>query len=214
MFLTSTLVDEVSSNKSNSSQIKQETDDSIPKDDKEITEAVPMEEDNGEQGHQEKRNEFAFHDESLHVIARFNERRCHGMPLFGRDLVDALTVVNSIRPVRGFRGSTFNHLRQKGIGYVNCLNATNTTNTNVRPRKRSKIAKEDPEYRYETSALKSLVSMVASRAQIHSDWCDTMVKLPPPILLSSAGWNTQLRRRYSRYILPTLQQVKKQLKYK
>jgi hypothetical protein len=39
----------------------------------------------------------AFHKDSLHVIARFNERRCMGMPLYGQDLLDALTVVDAVR---------------------------------------------------------------------------------------------------------------------
>lgn len=47
----------------------------------------------------------AFHPESLSVIARFNERRCKGLPLYGADLIAALTVVDSIRPCRTrFRG--------------------------------------------------------------------------------------------------------------
>lgn len=41
----------------------------------------------------------AFHKDSLHVIARFNERRCMGMPLYGQDLLDALTVVDVVRPL-------------------------------------------------------------------------------------------------------------------
>ena len=188
---------------------------STPVDKVPLTIPVSVETTSGEKSTEQKENEdqgqhqrHAFHEDSLHVIARFNERRCNGMPLFGRDLVDALTVVYSVRPVRGCRASTQNHLRQKGIGYVNCLNAmSNVTTSNLRPRKRSKIAKEDPEYRYQTSALKNLVSMVTNRAQIHSAWCD-MVKLPTPILLKSFNWNTQLHRRYSRHTLPTLQKVR------
>jgi hypothetical protein len=41
----------------------------------------------------------AFHKDSLHVIARFNERRCNGMPLYGQDLLDALTVVDVVKPL-------------------------------------------------------------------------------------------------------------------
>lgn len=44
-------------------------------------------------------NVEAFHKDSLHVIARFNERRCMGMPLYGQDLLDALTVVDAVRPL-------------------------------------------------------------------------------------------------------------------
>ena len=149
----------------------------------------------------------AFHEDSLHVIARFNERRCNGMPLFGRDLVDALTVVYSVRPIRTCKASSYNHLRHKGMGYVHCLNATsNEYISTLRLRKRSKVAKEDPEYRYQTIALKNMVSLVNSQAQIHSEWCD-MVTLPTPILLTCGNWNTQLSRRYSRHIYPTIQKV-------
>ena len=38
--------------------------------------------------------EFAFHPESLNVIAKFNERRCQGMPLYGQDLIEVLTIVS------------------------------------------------------------------------------------------------------------------------
>jgi hypothetical protein len=37
----------------------------------------------------------AFHKDSLNVIARFNERRCNGMPLYGQDLIEVLTIVSS-----------------------------------------------------------------------------------------------------------------------
>ncbi len=55
-----------------------------------------------------------MHPESLRVIARFNDRRCKGLPLYGEDLITSLTVVNSARPAR---------TRFGGMGYVNCLNA-------------------------------------------------------------------------------------------
>ena len=158
---------------------------------------------------QQETNHHAFHEDSLQVIARFNERRCNGMPLFGRDLVDALTVVDSIRPVRASRGSTQIHNRHRGVSYVNCLNAkSNLSSSNaLRLRKRSKIAKEDPEYRYETNALKALMNTISSCAQIHSAWCDTIIKLQTPILLTSSNTNIQLNRRYSRSLLPTLKKV-------
>ena len=36
----------------------------------------------------------AFHRDSLNVIAKFNERRCNGMPLYGQDLIEVLTIVS------------------------------------------------------------------------------------------------------------------------
>ena len=36
----------------------------------------------------------AFHKDSLNVIAKFNERRCNGMPLYGQDLIEVLTIVS------------------------------------------------------------------------------------------------------------------------
>ena len=155
-----------------------------------------------------KSHNHAFHEDSLHVIARFNERRCNGMPLFGRDLVDALTVVDSVRPIKTNKVSAQNYMKRSGQGYVNCLNAgLNTSTYSVRPRKRSKAAKEDPEYRYRTNALKNLITTVTSCYQIHSDWCNTMIKIPTPVLLTCINWNSTLHRQYTRKVLPSLQKV-------
>ena len=150
----------------------------------------------------------AFHKDSLHVIARFNERRCNGMPLFGRDLVEALTVVDSVRPIKSSKGSTQNHMKQSGQGYVNCLNAGMVDLTCIaRPRKRSKAVKEDPEYRYQTNALKKLITSVTSSYQIHSEWCNSMIRIPAPVLLTCVNWNSPLHRQYTRRTLPSLQKV-------
>ena len=155
-----------------------------------------------------KTHNHAFHEDSLHVIARFNERRCNGMPLFGRDLVDALTVVDSVRPIRSNKASTQNYMKRSGQGYVNCLNAGfNALSNSARPRKRSKAAKEDPEYRYQTNALKNLITTVTTCYQIHSDWCNTMIRIPTPVLLTCVNWNSPLHRQYTRRVLPSLQKV-------
>ena len=37
----------------------------------------------------------AFHRDSINVIAKFNERRCNGMPLYGQDLIEVLTIVTA-----------------------------------------------------------------------------------------------------------------------
>ncbi len=76
------------------------------------------------------------------MIASFNERRCKGLPLYGQDLVNALTVVDSVRPSR---------TRFKGMGFVNCLNAHDVP-PNCHRRCRTR------EMRYKTSALRQLVS--------------------------------------------------------
>ena len=47
----------------------------------------------------EKTATSAFHRDSLNVIAKFNERRCNGMPLYGQDLIEVLTIVS---PGKGF----------------------------------------------------------------------------------------------------------------
>ncbi|MCV6608821.1 MAG: hypothetical protein OIF32_11460, partial [Campylobacterales bacterium] len=85
----------------------------------------------------------AFHKESLGVIAKFNERKCMGLPLYGEDLLSALTVVTSIKPSR---------TRFCGMGYVNCLNATTSTNS------RKSWKEIQNEMRYKTNALTDLVS--------------------------------------------------------
>eukprot|EP00096_Caligus_rogercresseyi_P010482 TRINITY_DN3834_c0_g1_i1.p1 TRINITY_DN3834_c0_g1~~TRINITY_DN3834_c0_g1_i1.p1 ORF type:complete len:1366 (-),score=440.93 TRINITY_DN3834_c0_g1_i1:987-5051(-) len=92
----------------------------------------------------------ALHKESLRVIATFNERRCLGLPLYGKDLVDILTIVTSIRPVK----SMF-----RGMGLVNTLAAFSGAEV-----------KDKNIFRYNTRGLKSLVN--ASRdafKQIHSE---------------------------------------------
>ena len=44
--------------------------------------------------HQQSSASPAFQRDSLNVIAKFNERRCNGMPLYGQDLIEVLTIVS------------------------------------------------------------------------------------------------------------------------
>ena len=63
---------------------------------------------------QSSKSNQAFHKDSLNVIAKFNERRCHGMPLYGQDLIQALTIngneinQNSKKNSNIWKGSGFN----------------------------------------------------------------------------------------------------------
>ncbi|PRD25857.1 UNVERIFIED_CONTAM: dom, partial [Trichonephila clavipes] len=54
--------------------------------------------------------------ESLRTLAKINNRRCSACPIYGTDLVEAVTIVNSLKHSKV--GSPW-----KGRGYVNCLNA-------------------------------------------------------------------------------------------
>ena len=91
----------------------------------------------------------AFDEDSLGVIAKFNERRCKGMPLFGQDLIlKTLSIMKSVKPPR---------TKHRGIGYVHCLNATE---------KGSEGNKEQyGEFKLKTSALGRIVSFTESQAQ-------------------------------------------------
>lgn len=137
------------------------------------------------------REQTAFHPESLYVIARFNERRCRGMPLYGQDLVEALTVVNSERPVKS-------HLLKPGrrhvggAGHVNSLcsleGGGGGGGKGQRPGPDSHLR-----HRYSTRALAQMMQSVAHSCKIHSERLLT-VKLPPTILLAS-GFNQVLKAR-------------------
>ncbi len=48
---------------------------------------------------------LAFHAESLKIIARFNERRCRGLPLYGQDLISALYIMKPSGSRSGHLGS-------------------------------------------------------------------------------------------------------------
>lgn len=87
----------------------------------------------------------AFHPESLSVIARFNERRCRGMPLYGQDLICSLTVVESAKPTRGQR---------RVNGWSSCLSALaeRRRDSETRGTKRRSYG----EFKYKTSALERL----------------------------------------------------------
>ncbi|GFQ69699.1 helicase domino [Trichonephila clavata] len=54
--------------------------------------------------------------ESLRTLAKINNRRCSACPIYGTDLVEAVTIINSLKHSKV--GSPW-----KDRGYVNCLNA-------------------------------------------------------------------------------------------
>ena len=66
---------------------------------------------NGPQGDQTATP--AFHRDSLNVIAKFNERRCNGMPLYGQDLIEVLTIVS---PGKHFTQYSFYHSLDWSLG--------------------------------------------------------------------------------------------------
>lgn len=116
---------------------------------------------------EEKLGGEAFHQDSLHVIARFNERRCTGMPLYGQDLLDALTVVDTAKP-------TVKPLnRWRGSGHVACLNASYCTrNVDLENAWPLGKQKRPPHPAKVTATLKKLVGVARQAAIIHSDLYD------------------------------------------
>ena len=135
----------------------------------------------------------AIHPESLRVVARFNERRCKGLPLYGEDLITSLTVVNSARPAR---------TRFGGMGYVNCLNASSTSAAQQQHLRQRRLSARVPnggggrpskgfcrrdaggDFRYKTAALSRLVSH-----------CSMPTSSSPPELRLPGGSSDQLRLR-------------------
>jgi hypothetical protein len=91
---------------------------------------------------------LAFHKESLPIIARFNERRCRGLPLYGQDLISALYVMKPsvTSPAQAKRPSTAQRLRSSRSGYLDCVNALAPSH-----------------YRAKTKTLGKLVSISAKR---------------------------------------------------
>jgi hypothetical protein len=141
-------------------------------------------------------NSRAFHKDSLSVIASFNERRCKGLPLYGQDLISALTVVDSVRPSK---------TRFRGMGYVNCLNALTSC---------SALSKKKPwrdrrsDFFQKTAILTNMVSL--SR---HASFRKMLLLKPcPPLALvqnlnssihtESAQIVADLAKLASKYFLP------------
>ncbi|XP_042903379.1 helicase domino isoform X2 [Parasteatoda tepidariorum] len=59
--------------------------------------------------------------DTLRLLAKINNRRCTACPIYGDDLIEAVTIVNSLKHPQ--TGSAW-----FGKGYVNCLNAINAQN--------------------------------------------------------------------------------------
>ena len=125
----------------------------------------------------------AFHKDSLNVIAKFNERRCHGMPLYGQDLIEALTIDLSapLRPTSIWKGSGFSrHLNLDTL-------ESNTASPNhfwpfLAP-KTGGIKKHASKY-LRGRMMKNLTLLPTANLNIHSD----LVTLPPKVELV-AGFN-------------------------
>eukprot|EP00095_Tigriopus_kingsejongensis_P005896 maker-scaffold1366_size45417-snap-gene-0.7 protein:Tk05896 transcript:maker-scaffold1366_size45417-snap-gene-0.7-mRNA-1 annotation:"helicase domino-like" len=137
----------------------------------------------------------AFHAESLGIIARFNERRCKGMPLYGSDLISALTVINSIKP--NLRART----RGSGMGYVNCLNAQSDS--------KGPVFKCRGDFKYKTRSLANLCSSIqntqpvptipiASQVALVPSYSTTLTKIENRVL-------PELGQLASKYSLPLVQ---------
>ena len=128
----------------------------------------------------------AFHKDSLNVIAKFNERRCHGMPLYGQDLIEALTIDLSapLRPTSIWKGSGFSrHLNLDNFELPSTSNLAN----NFWPffAEKSTVSKKHASKYLRARTMKNLSLLpTIKNLNIHSD----LVTLPPKVELV-AGFN-------------------------
>ena len=133
----------------------------------------------------------AFHKDSLNVIAKFNERRCHGMPLYGQDLIQTLTIDLSANPLSSSK--TKGHSVWKGSGFTKHL----TLDDHELP---SNLAPNFWPFFAEARKPKKSASLMRARLMknlsltlptvnlIHSDNYSNLVTLPPKVGLV-AGFN-------------------------
>ena len=140
----------------------------------------------------------AFHPGSLSVIATFNERRCKAMPLYGQDLLSALSIVDCVKPTR---------TRFKGSSYVNCLHAEQGFK-----HASSKSNREGRgDFRHRTAALAALVATVHSEINTQADFYSrVLLQCSYPVLLSE-GWSLSVQK-LQHHVLPTLKDLS--VKYK
>jgi len=93
--------------------------------------------------------------EILKSIAEINQWRCSGFPLYGQDLIQSLTITNSIRPARS---------RFCGQGYINCF-----TEACRAAQQSSHLLQEKDDWRYRTCLLRPLLSIGTDAVQtVHS----------------------------------------------
>ena len=132
----------------------------------------------------------AFHPGSLSVIARFNERRCKAMPLYGQDLLSALSIVDCVKPTR---------TRFKGSSYVNCLHAER----GFKPSSSKSNREGHGDFRHKTSGLTALVATVHTFINTHSDfYARVLLQCSFPVILSQ-GWSLSVQK-LQHHVIPTL----------
>ncbi|GFY51188.1 helicase domino [Trichonephila inaurata madagascariensis] len=100
--------------------------------------------------------------ESLSILAKINNRRCSACPIYGSDLVEAVTIVNNLKHSKV--GSPW-----KGRGYVNCLNAI--------------PAKDNPALFWEhTSTLSNIIKTPEDRVAELTDIINRFVFVIPAVM--------------------------------
>lgn len=130
----------------------------------------------------------AFHADSINVIAKFNERRCNGMPLYGQDLIQVLTIVTpdaTCSPPRMTRTTQW-----KGSGYV-ALQSSNST-SELLPMEAAAAAKQfwpfcQPQRKCSSKHLRSRFLRKLSAPQVKLE-ASIDLQLPPKVNLV-AGFN-------------------------
>ena len=135
----------------------------------------------------------AFHKDSLNVIAKFNERRCHGMPLYGQDLIQTLTIDMSANPLSSSKKAT--HSVWKGSGFTKHLTLDDhELPSNLAPNfwpffaEARKPKKAATQMRARLMKNLSLSLHLPTVNLIHSDNYSNLVTLPPKVGLV-AGFN-------------------------
>ena len=135
----------------------------------------------------------AFHKDSLNVIAKFNERRCHGMPLYGQDLIQTLTIDMSANPLSSSKKAT--HSVWKGSGFTKHLTLDDhELPSNLAPNfwpffaEARKPKKAATQMRARLMKNLSLSLHLPTVNLIHSDNYSNLVTLPPKVGMV-AGFN-------------------------
>ncbi|XP_035206695.1 LOW QUALITY PROTEIN: helicase domino-like [Stegodyphus dumicola] len=103
--------------------------------------------------------------ENLRSLARINNRRCSACPIYGGDLVEAVTVINTLKHAN--QGSPW-----YGKGYINCLNAISS--------------ERDPSlYWYHTKTLSDMIKTPEDRIIELTDIINRFVFVVPAVTAPS-----------------------------
>ena len=143
----------------------------------------------------EEDEDKAFHRDSLNVIAKFNERRCNGIPLYGQDLVEVLTICDGpYRPTEKWLSSTASTL-PAAASSTSRLQQNQVMESKDWPLclqpKGKPLARRSALFKSTLAAEKLMTT--ATALKIHSEDLTVSLTLCPKIFLSSSWTNPALR---------------------